>query len=396
MKVKVAKNKTNLWRVGEEEIRYLNDTINEGFKGKYTRRFEEQFSKTFGVDYSIAVNSGTSALHTALLALDVKPGDEVIVPPLTFIATAYSVLYCGAVPVFADIDKDTFNISPKSIEEKITKKTKGIIVVSLYGLPAEMDEVMKIAEKNNLFVLEDNAECILGKYKGKIVGTIGNASIFSFQRSKHLTTGDGGMIITNNVNTAEKCRKFSDLGYRALTAKPLTNEDIKDKIQHHTYKRHELIGYNYRMPELCAAVGLAQLDKIDYLLERRIKSAKAYQKAIVNCSWLIPQKTPHYMENSFWTFAVILDTDAVSWDNFRKTFLGFGGEKFYGAWSLSYLEPALYDKTFANDRKPYREGLCPVAENIQPRIIQLKTNFESDHEISHQCEVLQKTIDALS
>jgi perosamine synthetase len=386
-------NQEGLWRVGQEEIGYLTDVINDGFKGKYTRIFEENFSSTFGIDYSIAVNSGTSALHTALLGLGVEPGDEIIVPPLTFIATAFAALYIGAVPVFADIDPDTFNISPESIEKNITAKTKGIIVVSLYGLPAEMDEIIAIAKKYNLSVLEDNAECILGRYKEKIAGTIGHASIFSFQRSKHLTTGDGGMIITNNSDVAERCRKYSDLGYKALTAKPVTNEDIKDQIQHFNYKRHELIGYNYRMPELCAAVGIAQLNKINYLLDRRLKSAAAYDEILQDCNFLIPQKTNVYIKHSFWTYAVKLDTDKVSWDNFRKVFLSFGGEKFYGAWSLSYLEPALFERKFSIDRLPYRKGLCPIAEAVQPKIIQFKTNFETEDQILLQKRALQKTLD---
>ena len=173
--------------------------------------------------------------------------------------------------MFADINSETFNIDPGLIEEKITHRTKAIVTVSLYGLPPEMNSIMDIAKRYKLRVLEDNAQCVLGKYENKIAGTIGDISIFSLQRSKHLTTGDGGVIITSDESLAEKCRKFADLGYRTLTAKSITNEDIKEKIQQPDFKRHDLIGYNFRMPEVCAAMGLAQLDKIDDLIQKRIK-----------------------------------------------------------------------------------------------------------------------------
>ena len=220
-----------LWRVDELELEYVKEAIDTGLTGVMTKRFEARFAEKFDSKYAVAVNSGTSALHAALLALGVGPGDEVIVPPLTFIATTYAVLYVGAIPVFSDINSETFNIDPGLVEEKITSRTKAIVTVSLYGLPPEMNSIMDIAKRYKLKVLEDNAQCVLGKYENKIAGTIGDISIFSLQRSKHLTTGDGGVVITSDESLAEKCRKFADLGYRTLTAKSITNEDIKEKIQ---------------------------------------------------------------------------------------------------------------------------------------------------------------------
>src|SRR4030042_3139289 len=180
-------NNKKLWRIGEEELKYIKGAIEGGLKGGFNKRLEEEFAKKFGVNFAISVNSGNSALHCALFACDVKPGDEVIVPPLTFASPVFAAIYLGAVPVFADIDPETFNIDPKDIERKITKKTKAIIPVSLYGLPTDIDSIMSIARKNNLKVIKDNAECMLGKYKGRIAGTVGDMSIFSFERSKHLT-----------------------------------------------------------------------------------------------------------------------------------------------------------------------------------------------------------------
>jgi perosamine synthetase len=386
----------NLWRVGELELEYVKEAIDLGLTGAMIKRFEARFAEKFDSKYAIAVNSGTSALHAALLALGIGSGDEVIVPPLTFIATTYAVLYVGAVPVFADINPETFNIDPDLIEEKITPRTKAIITVSLYGLPPEMNSIMDIAKRYKLKVLEDNAQCVLGKYENKIAGTIGDISIFSLQRSKHLTVGDGGVVITNDESLAERCRKFADLGYRTLTAKSITNEDIKEKIQQPDFKRHDLIGYNFRMPEVCAAMGLAQLDKIDDLIQKRIKIAKLYIEAVKGCKWLIPQFVANNVLHSYWAFTIKLDTDNynISWQTFRESFIKNGGKSFYGAWRLSYLEPSLLDMKFSN--MTYKEGLCPVAESIQPRLIQLKTNFESIKTAEEQALILSETINEIS
>ncbi len=386
-----------LWRVDDSELGYVKRAIDSGLTGEFTKNFEIKFAEKFNSEYAIAVNSGTSALHVAMLALGIKAGDEVIVPPLTFIATAYAVLYVGAVPVFADIDPDTFNIDPKKIEEKITHRTKAIITVSIYGLPPEMEAIVNIAEKYKLKIVEDNAQCVLGKYKGKIAGTIGDISIFSMQRSKHLTSGDGGVIVTSNQELAEKCRKYADLGYRTLTAKPITNEDIKDTIQQPDYKRHELIGYNFRMPEVCAAMGISQLEKVDTLVQRRMKIASMYAKAIKECSWLTQQLVNDNIQHSYWCYTLKLDVSSknISWQDFRECFMANGGESFYGAWSLSYLEPSLLGMKFSDIGMEYKKGLCPIAESIQPNLIQLKTNFEDISYGQEQSKILSNTIKEL-
>jgi len=387
-----------LWRVGELELNYVKEAIENGLTGAFTKKFETNFAEKFESKYAISVNSGTSALHTAMLALGIGPGDEVIVPPLTFVATCYAVLYVGATPIFTDVDPDTFNIDANLIEAKITNKTKAIITVSLYGLAPEMDKIMEIAKRNNLRVLEDNAQCVLGKYNNKLVGTFGDISIFSLQRSKHLTTGDGGVIITNDEYLAEKCRKFADLGYRTLTAKSITNEDIKEKIQQPDYKRHELLGFNFRLPEVCAAMGLAQLDKIDSLIQKRIDIANLYMTVLNGCEWLKPQLVSEKAIHTYWAFTLKLEPSSnnISWVKFRDCFIKNGGKSFYGSWSLSYLEPALLGMKFPNSNMEYKVGLCPVAESIQPKLIQLKTNFESMEFAKKQALILSKTIFELS
>ncbi len=392
----IRKESKKLWRVGKEELEYVRQAIESGLTGQFTKIFEAKFAEKFGVEYAVAVNSGTSALHAALAGLGVKPGDEVIVPPLTFSATATCVLYLGAIPVFADIDPNTWNIDPESIASKVTEKTKAIITVSIYGLSPDMDAIMEIAKKNKLKVLEDCAQCVLGLYKGRISGTIGDAAIFSLQRSKHLTVGDGGVLITNSEKTAEYARKFADLGYRSLTAKPISNENFKELIQRPDYKRHEFVGYNFRMPEVCSAMAIAQLEKVESLVEKRIRIAEMYDDVVADCNWLVPQQTPTGYKHSYWTYVLALDTGRVSWQDFRKAFLAAGGEPFYACWSLVYLEPAFEGMSFPEHGVRYEQGLCPVAESIQPRLIQLKTNFESLEYAQQQADILGKVISSIS
>ena len=281
---------SNFWRVGKEELSYVEKAIDNGLNGFYTTKFEELFADKFNIKYAIAVNSGTSALHAALGALDIGEGDEVIVPPLTFIATAFSVMYVGAVPVFVDVDPNSFNICPEQIKNKITKKTKAIITVSLYGLPPQLDQIKDIAQSEKIALIEDNAQCIHGLCNKKIAGTFGDISIFSLQRSKHLTTGDVGIVTTNNQELAQKTRRFADLGYERLTAKPINNENFKNVIQHPSYKRHSSLGYNFRMPEVCCAMGIAQLEKMDIFLKLREEIAAIYYEAVDDCKWIKVQE----------------------------------------------------------------------------------------------------------
>ena len=221
-------------RIGELEKKYVLEVLDTQFKSSkgadMMTKLEEAFAEKFNAKYAISHVNGTATMHTALLAAGVGPGDEVIVPPLTFAATAFVVLFVGATPIFADIEKDTYTISPNSIEEKITSKTKAIIPVSIYGLSADIDKIMELANSNDLIVIEDNAECFLGENNNRIVGSIAHISSFSFQASKHLTSGEGGMIITDNKEFAEKVRKFNSLGYTNIGAEKakITKKEIQD------------------------------------------------------------------------------------------------------------------------------------------------------------------------
>ena len=380
------------WRINELEKKYLDMVLGSGFPGSskvnFIKELEKLFAEKFGCEYAISFTNGTATLHAALWAAGVGPGDEVIVPPLTMASTSYAVLYVGATPVFADVDPQTFVISAADIRAKITARTKAVIPVALYGLCPDMDAIMDIAREFKLTVIEDDAQCFLGKYKGSTVGSLGHIASFSFQNSKHITCGEGGITITSDKHLAEKMRRFSSLGYGLTGAAAGASKIAKHQIISPGFARHTDLGFNYRLSELCAAVAFAQLEKLEMFVEWRKKCAKAYEQAICGCSWLIPQKTPPGREHSYWAYALRLDARAVefSWKKFYNRFMELGGDGFYGAWRLTYDEP------YFSSLFPEARGTCPNAEYIQPQLIQLKTHYGSEEEIRKQAEILNRTI----
>ena len=363
------------------------------------RRLEESFAKRYGVKFAISFVNGTSTMHAALEAYGIGVGDEVIVPPLTMAATTFCVLQCGATPVFADVDEETFQICSKSIEANINSKTKAIITVGLFGLSPDMDPIMELAARNDLNVIEDNAECFLGYYKDRLAGTIGHSASFSFQSSKHLTSGEGGMIITNDPKFANRIRKIQSLGYAGVSATKgkITKLDIQDP----TYSRHEIMGWNYRMPELCCAVALAQVENIDLLVLQRQKVAKIFEEASSKyTNWFKPQHVPSDCINSYWTWVCKLDTDKVGWHQFRDKFLEFGGDGIYAAWKLTYMEPMFQnldllgrEKLISKDNITlYSSNTCPVAEKLQGQLLCFKTNYWNIDDAYSQADILKKTL----
>lgn len=383
-------------RISLKEAAYVMEVLQSQFStsrgANMLNRLERAFAEKFGVGYAISFVNGTATLHAALAAAGVGPGDEVIVPPLTMASTSFAVLHAGALPVFADIDPETWTIDPASIRERITERTKAIVPVAIYGLSPDMDPIMEIAEEYGLFVLEDDAQCFLGKYKGRLVGTLGHAASFSFQSSKHMTSGEGGMVITDDPDLADRIRRFNSLGYAAVGRSQA--KISKDVIQDPNYARHVEIGWNYRMAEVCAAVALGQLERLDLLVSLRKKAASYFAQAVEGCTWLTPQRVPEGYEHAYWTYVLRLDRDDITWHDFRAKYLEFGGEPFYGAWRLTYLEPAFQGKRFADYQwQDFGPGLCPVAETTQPRLIQLPTNYFSEEEMERQAEALARTID---
>ncbi len=233
-------------------------------KGKYIEKFEKSFSKKFGYRFSTAVSNGTVALHLALLALGIKKGDEVIIPSMTFVAVANAVTYVGAKPVFADIDLDNWTINPKDIIRKITKNTKALICVHIYGASCNLKKINKILKRKKIFLIEDCAEAIGSKYDNKYVGNFGDISTFSFYGNKTITTGEGGMVVTKNKKLDERIKLLKGQGL--------------NKKNQYDYYNHTVIGYNYRMTNICAAIGLVQLKKLNQILSIKEKIFLRYKK----------------------------------------------------------------------------------------------------------------------
>lgn len=384
-------------RISDLERKYVLEALENEFNTSrnsiFNNKMEQKFSDIFGCSYSIGHVNGTATLHTALAALDIQPGDEVIVPPLTMSSTALSVLQNGSVPVFADVDPDTFNLSPGGVLKAITDKTKAIMSVSLYGLTPDYDGLLAICQERNLALIEDNAQCFLGTYKGKLAGNFGDFSSFSFQASKHMTSGEGGMLTTNDGVLADNARRFSSLGYAGVSAKQgkISRNDIQDP----QYSRHVAFGYNYRMSEVTAAVALGQLERLTELVGQRIKVANLFREVAKEFDFLQMQAEPEGYVNSYWTAAFVLKTDEPQseWYRFRDLFQKNGGDGYYAAWKLSYQEPLFQNivQNMPNIWQNYSSSLCPVAEYLQPRMIQLKTNYWDFNEAVQQAEVLAKT-----
>lgn len=260
----------------EQEIQELESVLASGWvsQGPKVREFEETVARYLGASHAIAVANCTAALHLALLGLEVGQGDEVLVADYTFPATGHAVLYCGAKPVFVDIDPATYNIDSTAIEDRITSRTKGIIPVHAFGQPAQMDAIVEIAEERDLFVVED-AACALGaRYLDAPAGTLGDIGCFSFHARKGITTGEGGMIVTNDDDLASRMRHLSVFGMETAWA--------REKSAAFTIPRFTDLGYNYKMSDITAAVGVAQMRKIDAFIERRRSLAAYWDRRIAD------------------------------------------------------------------------------------------------------------------
>ncbi|MDA8544965.1 DegT/DnrJ/EryC1/StrS family aminotransferase [Alphaproteobacteria bacterium] len=397
------------------EIVYVSQALDTGSRSTrepFTLQLESAFKKKFGMKYAISENSGTSTLHTCLAAAGVGAGDEVICPAQTVVMTATTILHQNAIPVFADIDPETLNIDPKDIERKITPKTKAIYAVHMHGLPADMDAIMALAEKHNLVVIEDAAQCVLGVYKGRLAGSIGHMSSFSFENKKHLSAGEGGIVLTNSESYGTTIRKTAFNGYKILSAGQELRQILPSEFQDPNYKRHDTLGWNYRMNEVTAAVALAQVERMDFLVERRQKVAELFYEAIADCDWLKPQLVPEGYVSSYWSFCVLYEGEeaiGLTWKDFYNRFKDAGGNGFYGGLSVVYEELVIKDLQFVKSGYlppvgdcPYskffqwQKGLCPVAERVQPKMMQFKTNYRNMDEAREQALILKELIKSLS
>ncbi len=273
------------------EKKYVWECLESGWisgSGKYVDAFEREFARFCGVQNAVAVSNGTVALHLALLALDIKAGDEVIVPDLTYIASANAVTYCGAKPVFADVDSATWTLDPDDVARKISARTKAVMPVHLYGHPADMNPILELAKQHNLHVVEDAAEAHGAEYEKHPVGSFGDLATFSFYGNKIITTGEGGMVVTDNAELAYKVRLLKGQGM--------------DPERRYWFP---LIGYNYRMTNIQAAIGLAQLERLDWFIERRREVARQYDCLFKEIPVITPAEAA-WAKNVYWLYSICL------------------------------------------------------------------------------------------
>lgn len=359
MEIKIPVYKPSL--AGNEK-KYVNECLDSSWissKGKFISQFENTFAEYIGIKYAASVSNGTLAIHDALLALGIKEGDEVIVPTFTYIASVNPIAYTGATPVFVDSLRDTWQIDPADIERKITARTRAIMVVHLYGHPCDMDQIMAIAHKHQLFVIEDCAEAFGSKYKGQFVGTFGDIAAFSFFGNKTITTGEGGMVATNDRTLHERAVHFKGQG-----------------LAKYREYWHDTIGYNYRMTNICAAIGLAQIERADEIIKKKRQIADLYRKylAAYPVKMLLESKD---VFDTYWMICILVEQSDIR-DNLRAHLMDHGIETrptFYPIHSMP-----MYAHNF------YR---LPVAEDISWRGINLPSYPDlSEDDIREVCSLI--------
>jgi perosamine synthetase len=347
------------------EKKYLIECIDTGWissEGSFVKRLEADFAKLMGCAHGMAVCNGSVAIELALAALRVGPGDEVIVPSFTIISSAAAIVRAGAVPVVVDCQNDTWNIDPALIAGKINSRTKAIMVVHIYGLPVDMDPVIMLARKRGLFVIEDAAEQHGQTYKGKPVGSLGDIATVSFYPNKQITTGEGGMVVTNDHVLAERCRALRNLCF--------------DKERRFI---HEELGWNFRMSNIQAAIGVAQLERVDNVLAKKRQIGSWYQQHLRGHPLLqLPLERTSYADNIYWVFGVVLE-DRVPFDAVgamaRLKAKGIDTRHFF--WPL-HEQPVFRKKGwFANEH-------CPVSERIARRGFYLPSGVGLTEEEAHK------------
>jgi len=327
--------------------------------GEMVDMFEKAFANYVNAKYAVAVSSGTAALHTAAFTAGIKNGDEVITTPLTFAASANCILYQGGKPVFADINKKTYNIDPNEIGKNITKKTKAIIPVDYTGQPCELDEINEIAEKHDLTVIEDASHAVGSTYKGKKIGSISDLSIFSFHPVKHMTTGEGGVITTDSKKLYEKMLLFRNHGITK------DEDDFISKSNGGWFYEQQLLGFNYRITDIQCALGLSQLNKIDNFIKRRREIVKIYNNAFERFDEITTPFHPDYVNPSWHLYVIQLNLERLSvsrkkvFDKLRKNKLGV---------QVHYI-PVYFHPYY--QKLGFKKGLCPNAEWLYNRIISL-------------------------
>lgn len=354
------------------ELDYLTKCIRDGWissQGPFVNKFENDFAKYIGVPHAIATSSGTTALHLALAAIGVGPGDEVIVPDLTFAASANAIIYCGARPVFADVELETWNLCPASLSQKITSRTKAILVVHLYGQPAAMNEILAIANRYSLSIVEDGAEALGASYNGRQVGSFGQSAAFSFFGNKLITTGEGGMMVARTEDVATKARILRDHGMNPS-------------------KRywHDVIGFNYRMTNLQAAIGLAQLERITQFIDRKNEIQRKYNEVITELIGIVLAKKRPFIRDICWLYSFLTDPSINKIS--RDEIIGFLAEAGIEA------RPVFYPLHRMAPYHSYTSGQeFPNADWLSDNGLSLPSSVGiTDEEISYICDIITRRL----
>lgn len=356
--------------IEDDEIEEVVKVLKTGFiaQGPKVEEFEEKFAEYVDADYAIAVNSGTAALHVALLSAGIGEGDEVITTPFTFAATGNSVLYTGAKPVFVDIEDKSYNIDPEKIQDKITKNTKAILPVHIYGQCADMDHINEIASENDLIVIEDAAQAHGAKYNGKSAGSLGDMACFSFYPTKNMTTSEGGIITTNNKEFADNAKLFRAHG---------------EKIRYN----HSVLGYNFRMTDISAAIGLTQLKKVDGFNNKRIANAEFLSKELENVSGIRTPKTVKGRKHVFHQYSLVVE------DGNRDDWIKFLNENDIGTgihYPIPLYNQELYKNLGFNDN-------CPVTEEIAKSVFSIPVHPKlSKDDLKEVVRVIKEASDNIS
>ena len=353
--------------IGEEEIKAVSEVLKSGnlSLGPKLQEFEENFADYIGTKHAVAVSSGTAGLHLCMKLLNLKSEDEVITSPFSFIASANCILYEKAKPVFVDIKENDFNIDSDKIEEAITEKTKAILLVHIFGQSADMDKIKRIAEKHNLIIIEDACEAIGAEYNGKRVGSSGNLSVFAFYPNKQITTGEGGMVTLNDEEKANLLKSLRNQGRSTMSS---------------AWLAHDVLGYNYRLNDISCAIGVEQLKKIDYILEKRKEKAKLYNKLLSNLDVICPE----FNEEKSWFVYVIRVKNR---DKIMKGLI----EK--GVACRPYL-PAIHLQPIYKKLFNYQEGDFPICEKVSDSTLALPFFTEiTEEEINYVYKSLKELLE---
>ncbi len=335
--------------IGKEEKEAVTEVLNSGMlaQGKKVKELEERFARLCETKYAVALSSGTAAIHAALYAIGIKEGDEVITTPFTFVATASPILMQRAKVVFADVQEDTFNIDPDDVKRKITPKTKAIIVVDLFGQPADYDKLSKIAKEHNIVLVEDACQAVNAEYKGRKTGSFGKVAAFSLYATKNIVSGEGGILTTNDEEIYEKAKMFRHHGQ-------------SEKIR---YEYLDL-GYNYRMTDVHAAIALSQLHKLDEFTNKRIENAKMLTEGLKNIPGITVPVIKDNVKHVFHQYTIKLNGFKLLRDQLIEKLKSKGIES-----AIFYPKPLHLQPSFKKMR--YKEGDFPIAEKLSKEVLSL-------------------------